>query len=206
MPSSSGAIESESERALSVGGTEAVDASVFDGFSYVALGHLHRPQVIDGAAHLRYAGSPLAYSFSEDHPKSIAVIDMATDGACRVTEIVIPVGRRVHTVEGTMEELLTRTPTDGVAECFVRAIVTDPGVVLDARQRLGAVYPHVVEIALRPAVPDGTPGSVAIELSKTSAMDAIQAFWRESTGVPPSDAERQLLQRAVAAAQREDVA
>ena len=82
----------------------------------------------------------------------------------------------------------------------------DAGVVLDARQRLAALYPHVVEIELRPALPGGHSGSAAIELSKTSAMDAIQAFWLDSTGAPPCEAERRLLETAVAASQREDLA
>lgn len=81
-----------------------------------------------------------------------------------------------------------------------------PGVVLDARQRLGAVYPHVVEIELRPAVQGGTQGTLAIDLSKTSAIEAMQTFWLDSIGVPPTEAQRQLLEMAVEAAQREDVA
>jgi exonuclease SbcD len=199
-----GGLQSDSERDLAMGGTGAVDARVFDGFSYVALGHLHRPQGLEGREHVRYAGSPLAYSFSEEQPKSVVLVDMARDGSCRAVEVPIPVGRGVHTVEGLMEDLLARKPSPAVEASFVRAIVTDPGVVLDARQRLSAVYPHVVEIELRPAVQGGAHGAAVIELSKTSAMAAIEAFWLDSLGELPTEGERTLLEQAIAAVQREE--
>ena len=195
-----GATTSESERQLSVGGTGTVDAALFDGFSYTALGHLHRPQTVGGRDTLRYAGSPMAYSFSESQPKSIAIVDMAPDGTCTTETVPVPVGRAVVTLTGTMDELLSTTPPTSVVESFVRAIVTDPGVVLDAKQRLSAVYPHVVEIDLRPPVASGTSGSGSFELATMLPEDAIEAFWLDSIGANPADDERALLHQAVAEA------
>lgn len=77
-----GAAPSESERTIAVGGVEQVPASVFNGVDYVALGHLHRPQRV--TEHLRYAGSPLAYSFSETARKSVWLVDLDADGLAEV--------------------------------------------------------------------------------------------------------------------------
>jgi exonuclease SbcD len=196
-----GSTTSESERHLVVGGSGTVEASLFDGFSYAALGHLHRPQTVAGHDTVRYAGSPLAYSFSENHPKSIAIVDMMPDGTCTIEEVRVPVGRAVCTVTGTIDDLLSATPERSVVESFVRAIVTDPGVVLDAKQRLSVVYPHVVEIELRPPVQAGAKSDRAFELGKVSAAEAVESFWLASTGSPPSSDERALLHQAVANAE-----
>jgi len=199
-----GSTTSESERHLVVGGSGTVEASLFDGFSYAALGHLHRPQTVAGHPTVRYAGSPLAYSFSENHPKTIAIVDMTADGTCTIEEIRVPVGRAVCTVTGTIDDLLSATPERSVVESFVRAIVTDPGVVLDARQRLSVVYPHVVEIELRPPVQAGATSDRGFELGKMSAAEAVESFWLASTGSPPTGDERALLHQALANAERRE--
>ena len=116
---------SDSERQLAVGGTSTVDAALFAPFSYTALGHLHRPQVVDGSAVLRYSGTPLAYSFSEDHAKSVSIVDMAADGTCTVIDLPVGVGRAVCTVTGPIDELLRASPTVAVRDSFVRAVITD---------------------------------------------------------------------------------
>ena len=62
---------------------------MFDGFDYVALGHLHRPQSV--TERVRYAGSLLKYSFDEaDHRKSVTVVDLAGDGAVAIEESGAP--------------------------------------------------------------------------------------------------------------------
>lgn len=195
-----GAVESESERQLTIGGTAAVDAAVFEPFSYTALGHLHRPQDVAGKSTLRYSGTPLAYSFSEEHAKSVTVVDMAPDGACTIENVAVPVGRAVLTIEGTLDALLQARPTAAAAQSLVRAIITDPGVVLDAKQKLSAVYPHVVEIVLKPTNADGTPvvdtGAVVDRRTQTPA-DIAEAFWQASVGAQPAANERTLLHLAI---------
>lgn len=197
-----GATTTDSERQLTVGGAGTVDAALFDAFSYTALGHLHRPQAVGGRDTVRYAGSPLAYSFSEAHPKSVAVVDMAADGSCAIEELAVPVGRRVCTVTGSMDELLAAGPDAAVVEAFVRAVVTDPGAVLDAKQRLSVVYPHVVEIDLRPPVLAGVGAGNPFERVKMSADEAVDAFWTWSIGSAPTELERSVLHQAVANAER----
>lgn len=190
---------SESERQLEVGGTGAVDAALFDGFSYVALGHLHRPQQV-GRASIRYSGTPMAYSFSEEHAKSVVVVDIDAAGTCTIEELPVPIGRRVVTIRGEIDELLQPDFRPDARECFVRAIVTDRATVLDAKVRLEGMYPQVVEIRLEPA---GRPiGSDVIEVSPGEPMapiDATRSFWEAMEGALPDADTDALLTRVVAA-------
>lgn len=197
-----GGHESESERQLTVGGSAQVDISVFEGFSYVALGHLHRPQSV-GSPTIRYSGTPLAYSFSEVQPKSVTLVDMDAEGTCEVTELPVPVGRPVLTVTGTIDDLCARTPDARARESFVRAVVTDRGPVLDAKAKLATVYPHVVEIELRPPDEGGESPVRAVDVSTLQPLDAAASFWTDVTGSAPTAEEISLLGAALTAAAAE---
>ena len=87
------------------------------------------------------------------------------------------------------------------AACWVRAIITDPGVVLDAKMRLQAVYPDVIEIEMRPeGKPVGPDGLPASDARRISAIEAVELFWREATDTDPTAAERELIGAALTAA------
>ncbi len=136
---------SESERPLSIGGLDTVDASVFSTFNYVALGHLHRPQAV-GQAHIQYAGSPMKYSTSEiDHNKSFTQIDMDANGACQMERIPITTGRNLVRITGTIDALLTE-PQDANADDLIVAHLLDKGPVHDAMNRLRGRWPNTVHI------------------------------------------------------------
>lgn len=201
-----GATTSDSERTLSIGGADQVPADLFDGFSYTALGHLHRPQNVGGRANLRYSGTPLAYSFSEDHDKSVILLEMAPDGALTtIEEVKVPVGRPVYSVEGRIDDLLATTPTDKQRASFVRAVITDSTVVLDAKQRLSVLYPHVVEIDMKPQAEDGTPVVAAGAPTSRGQLrpeQLVEMFWEDSVKQSPKETERELLHAALTAASR----
>ena len=188
-----GAAVSDSERQLTIGGTGTVDASLFDKFSYTALGHLHRPQTVGSRPTVRYSGTPLAYSFSEDHAKSIEIIDMAADGTCVVEPVAIPVGRPVLTVTGLIDELLRAEPSPEAKRSLVRAIITDPGVVLDAKQRLSALYPNVMR----------GDGETPLDRNTVTPSEAATLFWIDSTGDEPSAEQLEVLHAAIAKAAAE---
>ena len=96
-----GAVKSDSEE-HTVGGLDQIDAAVFDAFDYVALGHIHRPQRVRRET-LRYAGSPLKYSFSEaDYGKSVPVVDVREKGCIDVHTVPLSPVRDVRRVEGMM--------------------------------------------------------------------------------------------------------
>ena len=99
-----GAVAGGSERSIAVGGVESVTAEVFDGVDYVALGHLHRPQVL--SERVRYSGSPMPYAFSETgHRKSVWLIDIDASGAVVGERLPLPLVRPLATVRGLLAEL-----------------------------------------------------------------------------------------------------
>lgn len=192
----SGSQTSESERELTVGGSAAVPSEIFEGFSYTALGHLHRPQQA-GSTTIRYSGAPLAYSFSEDHEKSVVIVDMAPDGGCTVDTIPVSVGRRVCTIRGDIGELLEPGRFPDAVDRFVRAEITDRETVLDARTRLAEIYPWVAEIRL---VPSGQAHAIAttpIARETLSPIDIVMKFWEAVEGSPPDDEVQSVLVTAV---------
>ena len=198
-----GGTASDSERALEVGGTGEVSAELFSPFSYTALGHLHRPQDITRPT-LRYSGTPMPYSFSEDHQKSLTVVDMDATGNCTISTIDLNVGRGVATITGSIAELTEPSRFPDAHHCFVSAIVTDHETVLDAKAKLEQVYPHVVEVRLQPA---GGPAQIdgpQVEIHELRPIDAVTEFWSEVERAEPSGDLLDILTDAVTAAMRGD--
>ena len=141
-----GAITSESEE-ISVGGSENVDGSVFDGFDYVALGHIHRPQQICRET-LRYCGTPLKYSFSEaSHTKSVTVVDMDGKGEIKITELPLVPLRDMREVRGTYNEIMNRNSYRGTnTEDYIHIVLTDEQDEPDAISKLRNVYPNLMRL------------------------------------------------------------
>lgn len=135
---------SESE-SISVGGTDNVDASVFDAFDYVALGHLHGPQEI-GRATVRYSGSPLKYSFSEaHHKKSATLLELGAKGEIDIRAIPLTPRRDMRKIKGPIARLLEAGREDkGCTEDYIHATVTDEQEIYDAIGRLRPVYPNLM--------------------------------------------------------------
>jgi exonuclease SbcD len=143
---------SDSERDISVGGASDVPLGALDGFDYVALGHLHgRQRLADG---VRYSGSPLAYSFSEQHhTKGSWLVELTAAGLGAVEFVPAPVRRRLATVSGTLEALLSDPAHEALVDSFLSVTLTDPGRVDDAMGRLQRRFPHAVHLEWRPAGP-----------------------------------------------------
>ncbi|MDY0256210.1 exonuclease SbcCD subunit D [Gudongella oleilytica] len=141
-----GAITSESEE-ISVGGSENVDGSVFDGFDYVALGHIHRPQQICRET-LRYSGTPLKYSFSEaSHTKSVTVVDMGGKGEITISELPLAPLRDMREVRGTYNEIMNRNSYRGTnTEDYIHIVLTDEQDEPDAISKLRNVYPNLMRL------------------------------------------------------------
>ncbi|MEV4558662.1 exonuclease SbcCD subunit D [Kitasatospora sp. NPDC049285] len=140
---------SDSERDIAVGGVQSVPAGVFDGVHYVALGHLHGCQTL--APHLRYSGSPLAYSFSETrHHKSMWLVDLDADGTVEASRISCPVPRRLAQLRGGLDELLGAEEHEWARECWVQATLTDPVRPADPMERLRARFPHTLQLLFEP--------------------------------------------------------
>ena len=143
-----GALPCDSEE-LSIGGSENVDAEVFGGFDYVALGHLHGPQRA-GADHIRYCGTPLKYSFSEaNHRKSVTFVSLGQKGEVEITtRDLIPL-RDMKEIKGTYQELMARAyyeHTD-LPDCYLHITLTDEEDVPEAMGRMRLVYPNIMKLS-----------------------------------------------------------
>ena len=204
-----GTTPSDSEKVLAIGGTDLVDASIFAGFDYVALGHLHRPQLVGGDERIAYCGSPIAYSFSEEHTKSVRLLEVDNGRVENVTALPVPVGRPVVTLEGTLESLLTDPVHDLVVEHWVAARLTDDTTQVQALERLRTRFPHAVGVRYArtadggPRVgrrADGPAGRLGL---RQAVEEMVLAFLEEVGGRPPEDWVRTLVAEAAHAAPRE---
>lgn len=130
---------------LSVGGLDRVDGSVFSPFDYTALGHLHGPQRV-GSETIRYAGSPLKYSFSELHQKkSVTVAELRAKGVTEIRQIPLQPRREMIELRGTFEEILEEARKKGELQTdYYHMILTDETDVVDALSRLREYYPNIM--------------------------------------------------------------
>jgi len=139
-----GAATCESEE-LTVGGSDNVDAAAFDGFDYVALGHIHGPQNI-GSNRIRYCGTPLKYSFSEaGHYKSVTVAELGPKGQLQLRTVPLTPRRDLRQLRGNFADLMERR-TDGAADDYLHVILTDEEDVPEAIGRLRLIYPNILKL------------------------------------------------------------
>jgi len=140
-------VRSDSET-YSVGGIDEMDASIFEAFDYVALGHLHAPQRV-GYDHIRYAGSPLKYSFSEiRQKKGITVIDIREKGNITYNFIPLSPIRQMREIKGPLQGLLELGRMDEERYDYIRAILTDNEALLDPIGQLRSVYPNLMTLEM----------------------------------------------------------
>lgn len=141
-----GAGRCESEE-VSVGGLDNVDASVFDDFDYVALGHIHSPQFV-GRETVRYCGTPLKYSFSEaEQEKSVTVIEMKEKGRVELHMAPLVPFHDLRILRGTYEEVMSKQfYQDMDTGDYVKIILTDEEDIPDGMQRLRVIYPNLMRL------------------------------------------------------------
>lgn len=179
-----GGAESESERPLSVGGVAAVASASFAGFSYAALGHLHRPQAL--GRRIQYSGSLLKYSFSEiPHRKSVNLVEFDATGDPEVERLPLKPLRDLRLLEGELAELL-RGPAPGEnAEDFLLVRLSDTRELLDPMGRLREIYPNVLHIE-RPALAQPAAGALQAHRHDGGDRELFAAFFEQVTGAPLS--------------------
>ena len=200
-----GGLASDSERDICVGGVDLVPAEVFDGVDYVALGHLHRPQTL--SPRIRYSGSPLAYSFGEaGQQKQAWLVDLDATGLAGVRPVPLPTPRPLSVLIGTLEELLAEPAHAGAEQHFISARLTDPVRPADPMRRLQTRFPFCVHLDWTGTGALAEGGSYQERMRGRSALDVAGEFVSHVRGVPASAAERELLARALGAADREEVA
>ncbi len=141
-----GATRSESEE-ISVGGLDNVDASVFEAFDYVALGHIHGPQNI-GSEKVRYCGTPLKYSFSEaGHQKSVTIVDIGQKGNLIVTQCPLKPRRDLVKLKGFFDEITDKKFYGNLdTESYVQITLLDEQDIPNAFGKLATVYPNLMQM------------------------------------------------------------
>ena len=194
---------STSDRAAEIGFATQVPASVFEGFDYVALGHIHKPQQVN--PYIRYSGSPMAYSFGKEErqEKSVTLIDTA---AMTQQVVPLPLLHRWTTLTGDYEALLAGEYPAEIREGYVRLNVTDTAVGLDLLSRLRQVYPNALVVAGKTY--DGEDTTITLTMEQLEQMESdpaevFKSFCREEMGQEATDHFLQLFARAVEEADAE---
>lgn len=194
---------STSDRAAEIGFATQVPASVFEGFDYVALGHIHKPQQVN--SFIRYSGSPMAYSFGKEErqEKSVTLIDTA---AMTQEVVSLPLLHRWTTLTGDYEALLAGEYPAEIREGYVRLNVTDTAVGLDLLSRLRQVYPNALVVAGKTY--DGEDTTITLTMEQLEQMESdpaevFKSFCREEMGQEATDHFLQLFARAVEEADAE---
>ena len=186
-----GAARSESEE-VTVGGLDNVDATVFEPFDYVALGHIHGPQHI-GRQTVRYCGTPLKYSFSEkDQTKSVTVVELRGKGETEVRTVPLHPRRDLRELRGTYLELTARANYQGTAtDDYLHIVLTDEEDVPDALGRLRTVYPNIMKLDYDNC---RTRAAAVIEAAEAaeqkSPLALFEEFYEKQNGQPMSEEQR----------------
>lgn len=187
-----GAERTESEE-LFVGGTENVDASVFDDFDYVALGHLHGPQSV-GRETIRYCGTPLKYSFSEaNQTKSVTMIDLGEKGRVTIRTLPLTPLHDLREIRGSYDEITARSFYAGTAvEDYLRITLTDEEDVPNAFGRLQIIYPNLMKLEYDNRRTRSEASLWELEAAeRRQPMELLEDFYRQQNGAGLSDAQRE---------------
>lgn len=178
---------------LSVGGTDNVDSGVFAPFDYVALGHLHGAQHI-GRETIRYAGSPLKYSFSEARQhKSVTVVTLGEKGDVQVRTVALTPLRELREIRGSYNELTARSFYEHTTyrSDYLHLILTDEQDVFDAMSRLRTIYPYLMTLDYDNARTRAAGGmSVPAETERRTPLELFEALYQRQNHQPMSEVQR----------------
>ena len=184
---------------ISVGGTDNVDAAVFEDFDYVALGHIHGPQNI-GSERIRYCGTPLKYSFSEsNHKKSITLVELGEKGIFRLETVPLVPKHDMRQIRGSYEEITARSfYQDTAVDDYLQITLTDEEDVPEAVSRLRVIYPNLMKLSYdntrtrTAAVVDG-----ALDVQKKSQLQLFSELYEIQNGQPMNDVQQEFMRELI---------
>lgn len=198
-----GAARCESEE-ISVGGADNVDASVFDPFDYVALGHIHGPQNV-GEERIRYCGTPLKYSFSEvRHQKSVTVVELRGKGMLDIRTVPLIPKRDMVELRGSFAQVRSPEFYGQVdRDAYVRVILTDENDIYDAIGQLRPIYPNLMGLDYDNLRTQS--GLVKLEEAnvKRDPLELFADFYQQQNHQPMSEEQRYYLAELLEAIQEE---
>ena len=185
---------------VSVGGTDQVDARVFDDFDYVALGHIHGPQWVERET-IRYCGTPLKYSFSEaKDQKSVTVVELAQKGSLSVRTVPLVPMRDMVEIKGKYEEIMLKSFYENTSytEDYVHVTLTDEEDIVDAIGKLRSVYHNLMRLDY-----DNTRTRKAVqvegaaEVETKSPLVLFSDFYELQNNQPMSEAQRAFVEELI---------
>ena len=193
-------VDPDGSEELSVGGSDNVDASVFEGFDYVALGHIHGQQNIGGSNRIRYCGTPLKYSFSEEHHhKSVTIVELGAKGELQLRLHPLTPRHDMRTIRGTFEEITTKAFYEGTAtDDYLRIFLTDEDDVHEAMGKLRTIYPNLMELRYDNT---RTKANEAIDsaqnVEKKEPLQLFEELFEKQNNQPMSDEQRSFVAQLI---------
>lgn len=196
-----GAVESDSERPLSIGGADQVSSEPLLDFDYVALGHLHSPQY-RGAETIRYSGSLLKYSFSEQHQrKAVTKVELCRNGNAEITQLPLRARRDVRILEGELNDLIAAGKADPHREDYLLVRLTDTHAILDPMGKLREVFPNVLHME-RPGLMTEGQFHYARDTLKRGSLEMFKDFFTQVSGNDLSEAQGEALATTITALEK----
>jgi len=188
-----GALRSESEEPA-IGGLDNIDAQIFDAFDYVALGHMHRAQSVE-RKEIRYAGSPLKYSFSEaDNKKSVTIAELKEKGILNIQQIPLLPKHDLKEIKGNYSDLVTKSYYDALnIEDYYHITLTDEEDIMDAMTKLRVIYKNLMKLDY-----DNTRTRTNQDIENPSGIDEktplelFSAFYEIQNNKPLNEEQRVL--------------
>lgn len=189
--------ERSDSETLSVGALDQVDVSLFDGFDYVALGHIHGPQKI-GRETVRYCGSPLKYSFSEwRHKKSVTIVELKEKGIVSLEQIPLQPIHDLREIRGTLSSLLQpEVVAQGDPQDYLRVILTDEIPPYDPLGQLRQVYPNLLRLDFeRNEAAAMESITAAQDVEEKNIMELFSDFYEMANDRSMNEAERAVMEQ-----------
>ncbi|OMH38822.1 exonuclease SbcCD subunit D [Motiliproteus sp. MSK22-1] len=187
----------ESERPLSIGGADRVSARHFKTFNYTALGHLHGRQ-FKGSESIRYSGSILKYSFSEQHQhKSVVLVDINEQGQSEIEQVSLTPLKDMRVIEGELTELLAAGENDPEREDYLLVRLTDKHAILDVMGKLRKVFPNVLHLERPGLMAEGTLTAVRKDQLKKGELSMFKDFFQQVSGDPLDPQQSEMVEQVL---------
>ena len=193
-------VESDSERRLSIGGQEVMDASILEKFDYVSLGHLHAAQKIT-YDHIKYSGSIMKYSFSEmNQKKSVTIVELLEKGNCSIKQIPLKLKYDMKEIEGYLEDLIKEDFYKNINVMdFYRIILHDSVGLSDPVAKLRKVYKNLMEVQFKDFESNEENGQYinSEDVKIKSDFELFEDFYRFVIGKELNDTQVKILDEVI---------
>ncbi len=189
-------IERSDSENISLGGIDNIDVSLFDGFDYVAMGHIHRGQKLIRDT-VRYSGSPLKYSFSEvNHVKSVPVVELLDKNNINIELVILVPFRDMRIIKGDLESLLDdKMVLRENQEDYICAVITDDDYILDVIGKLRSIYKNILKVEYDNERINNKLGEshIGVDLKKVSEIDLFSEFYKLQNNIELDDVRMKIV-------------